>query len=235
MRTAAVIPAFNEAEALPTVLAELAATLPDHEVIVVDDGSTDGTAAVARAAGATCLRLPVTLGIGGALRLGFRHALASGVDRAYQFDGDGQHDPSQVGVLLDGLDDADMVVGSRFAGNGAYRVSRSRGLAMGLLRWLVRRTTGQGFSDTSSGFRAFRRPVLELFATEYPVEYMDSVEALLLAHRRGFRLAEVPVTMRERQGGTPSTRNLRLAYHFVRVLIVLTAGMGRRPRPVAAA
>ena len=162
-------------------------------------------------------------------------ALASGVDRAYQFDGDGQHDPSQVGVLLDGLDDADMVVGSRFAGNGAYRVSRSRGLAMGLLRWLVRRTTGQGFSDTSSGFRAFRRPVLELFATEYPVEYMDSVEALLLAHRRGFRLAEVPVTMRERQGGTPSTRNLRLAYHFVRVLIVLTAGMGRRPRPVAAA
>ena len=238
MRTAVVIPAFNEAEALPGVLAELAAAVPEHEIIVVDDGSTDDTAEVAAAAGVTCLRLPFNLGIGGALRLGFRFAAGEGFDQAYQFDADGQHDPSQIPALLAGLEHADMVVGTRFAGGdaagggegGAYRVGRGRSIAMGLLRWLVRRATGRRFTDTSSGFRAMRQPVLELFATEYPVEYMDSVEALLLAVRRGFTVIEVPVRMRERQGGQPSTRNFRLAYHYVRVLIVLAAGMGRRNR-----
>ncbi|MBC8364539.1 MAG: glycosyltransferase family 2 protein [Actinobacteria bacterium] len=237
MRTAVVIPAFNEAEALPGVLAELAAAVPDHEVIVVDDGSSDGTVGVAAAAGVTCLRLPFNLGIGGALRLGFCFAAEEGFDRVYQFDADGQHDPSQIPVLLAGLENADMVVGTRFAdgGESTYSVGRGRGFAMGLLRWLVRRATGRRFTDTSSGFRALRRPVLELFATDYPVEYMDSVEALLLAVRRGFTVIEVPVQMRERQGGQPSTRNLRLAYHYVRVLIVLAAGLGRRSRLGAAA
>lgn len=234
MRTAVVIPAFNEAEALPGVLAELAAAVPDHAVVVIDDGSSDDTAGVAAAAGVTCLRLPFNLGIGGALRLGFRFAAEQGFERVYQFDADGQHDPSQIPILLAGLENADMVVGTRFAvgdpGDGGYRVGRGRGLAMGLLRWLVRRATGRRFTDTSSGFRALRRPVLELFATDYPVEYMDSVEALLLAVRHGFTVVEVPVRMRERQGGRPSTRNLRLAYHYVRVLIVLVAGLGRRTR-----
>ena len=231
VRTAAIIPAFNEAESLPAVLAELALTVPDNYVIVVDDGSTDATAEVARAAGATCLSLPFNLGIGGAMRLGFRHAFESGVDRAYQFDADGQHDPSQIAHLLAALDHADMVVGSRFTDSGDYRVGRSRALAMGLLSWMVRLMSGQRFTDTSSGFRAFRRPVLEAFATDYPVEYMDSVEALIVALRRGFTVVEVPVTMRERTGGVPSNRNLRLAYHFVRVLILLVAGTGRRRSP----
>ncbi len=234
MRTAVVIPAFNEAEALPGVLAELAAVVPDHAVVVIDDGSSDDTAGVAAAAGVTCLRLPFNLGIGGALRLGFRFAAEQGFERVYQFDADGQHDPSQIPILLAGLENADMVVGTRFAvgdpGDSGYRVGRGRGLAMGLLRWLVRRATGRRFTDTSSGFRALRRPVLELFATDYPVEYMDSVEALLLAVRHGFTVVEVPVRMRERQGGRPSTRNLRLAYHYVRVLIVLVAGLGRHTR-----
>ena len=224
MRTAVIIPAFDEADALPRVLADLAAHVPDHEVVVVDDGSTDGTHRVVAAAGATCLRLPFNLGIGGALRLGFRYAAEQGFDRAYQFDADGQHDASQVPALLAGLDDADMVVGSRFSETRGYRVGRSRGLAMALLRLLVRRVSGQRFSDTSSGFRAFRRPVLEFFATEYPMEYMESVEALVLAIRHGFTVREVPVVMHDRAAGTASNRNLRLAYHFVRLLIVLLAG-----------
>ena len=118
--------------------------------------------------GATCLRLPFNLGIGGALRLGFRHAVREGYDRAYQFDADGQHDATQVPALLVALDDADMVIGSRFADDRGYEVGRSRGVAMALLRRLVGAISGQRFSDTSSGFRAFRRPVLEFFATEYP-------------------------------------------------------------------
>ena len=227
MRTAVIIPAFNEADVLPGVLAGLACQNPDHDIVVVDDGSTDGTAIVARAAGATCLRLPFNLGIGGALRLGFRYVVEQGYDRAYQFDA------SQVEALLTGLDDADMVIGSRFMGVRDYRVGRSRGMAMALLRRLVRLICGQAFTDTSSGFRAFRRPVLEFFATEYPVEYMESVEALVLAVRRGFTVREVPVVMHDRAGGRASNRNLRLAYHFVRLLIVLAAGGTSRGRRAA--
>ena len=231
MRTAVIIPAFNEVDALPAVLADLATHVPDHYVIVVDDGSTDGTYLAAVDGGATCLRLPFNLGIGGALRLGFRHAVREGFDRAYQFDADGQHDASQIAALLTALDDADMVIGSRFVDDGGYQVGRSRGVAMALLRQLVGAISGQRFTDTSSGFRAFRRPVLEFFATEYPMEYMESVEALVLAVRHGFTVHEVPVTMRDRSAGTASNRNLRLAYHFVRLLIVLVAGgPGGRPR-----
>ena len=193
-----IIPAFNEADSLPGVLAELAKHNPDHDLVVVDDGSTDDTAVVARAAGATCLRLPFNLGIGSALRLGFRYAVEQDYDRAYQFDADGQHDASQVGALLAGLADADMVIGSRFTGERGYRVGRSRGM--------------------------------ELFATEYPAEYMEAVEALVLAVRRGFTVREVPVVMHDRAGGRASNRNLRLAYHFVRLLIVLVAGGTDRGR-----
>ena len=224
MRTAVIIPAFNEVDALPGVLADLATHVPDHHVIVVDDGSTDGTHLAAVARGAPCLRLPLNLGIGGALRLGFRHAVREGYERAYQFDADGQHDASQVGDLLAALDDADMVIGSRFASDRGYRVGRSRGVAMALLRRLVGAISGQRFTDTSSGFRAFRRPVLEFFASEYPMEYMESVEALVLAVRHGFTVREVPVTMRDRAAGTASNRSIRLAYHFIRLLIVLVAG-----------
>ena len=103
-------------------------------------------------------------------------------------------------------------------------------MAMALLRRLVTWICRQNFTDTSSGFRAFRRPVLELFATEYPAEYMESVEALVLAVRRGFTVREVPVVMHDRAGGTASNRNLRLAYHFVRLLIVLVAGGTDRGR-----
>lgn len=224
VRTAVIIPAFNEADALPAVLADLNAHVPDHEVIVIDDGSADATHKVAVAAGATCLRLPFNLGIGGALRLGFRYAARQGFERAYQFDADGQHDASQVPVLLAGLDEADMVVGSRFIGPDSYQVGRSRRLAMSSLRLLVRRVSGHRFTDTSSGFRAFRRPVVDFFATEYPMEYMESVEALVLAVRHGFVVREVPVRMHDRVAGTASNRSLRLAYHFVRLLIVLIAG-----------
>jgi glycosyltransferase involved in cell wall biosynthesis len=232
MRTAVIIPAFNEADALPAVLADLAAHVPDHDIIVIDDGSVDSTHLAALSGGVTCLRLPFNLGIGGALRLGFRHVVQEGYDQAYQFDADGQHDATQIPALLAALGEADMVIGSRFVDNQGYRVGRSRGIAMALLRRLVGVISGQRFTDTSSGFRAFRRPVLEFFATEYPMEYMESVEALVLAVRHDFTVHEVPVIMRERSAGTASNGNLRLAYHFVRLLIVLLAGEpgGRKRR-----
>jgi glycosyltransferase involved in cell wall biosynthesis len=229
-RTIAIIPAYNEEEALPGVLAELRATVPGIDVVVVSDGSRDRTAEVARAAGVHVVELPYNLGIGGALQTGFRFARRGGWRRAVQVDGDGQHDPGQVLRLLTGLDEgADLVIGTRFAsGDSGYRVGRTRGRAMGAMRVAVRVLSGRRFTDTSSGFRAFSGPMIDYFAETYPSEYMDSVEALLLALREGFGVVEVPVTMRARQAGQASNRNLRLVYHFVRLAIVMVSGASRR-------
>jgi len=230
--TLVIIPAFNEEDALADVLAGLQVAESGLDVLVVDDGSTDRTAAVARRAGVAVVSLPFNLGIGGALRTGFLYAVRHGYERAIQFDGDGQHDPAEISRLLDGLDDgAQMVVGSRFASEAhQYEVGRVRARAMGVLRFVVRQLSGQRFSDTSSGFRAFSRPVLVFFSREYPSEYMESVEALVLALAAGFRVDEVPVHMVSRSAGQPSTRRLRLLYHYLRLLVVISVSAGRRPR-----
>jgi glycosyltransferase involved in cell wall biosynthesis len=240
-RTLVIIPAWNEEQALPETLAELARVRADLDVLVVSDGSTDRTADVARAAGAAVVELPFNLGIGGALQTGFRYAVRNGYQRAVQFDADGQHDPAEIVVLLDGLDSgADMVVGSRFgAGTVEYRVGPVRRSAMRLLHFSINAMTHRDFSDTSSGFRAFDRDVLELFAQTYPVEFMDSAESLLQACRAGMNVTEIPTRIRERQAGTPSTRNFRLVYHYLRLLVTILSQVpwrrnkhqNKEPRP----
>jgi glycosyltransferase involved in cell wall biosynthesis len=231
-RTLVIIPAFNEEASLPAVLSDLRRSRPDLDVLVVDDGSVDGTAAVARSAGVAVASLPYNLGIGGALRAGFRYAVQEGYERGIQFDADGQHDAAEIAGLLRALDaGADMVVGSRFADQqSGYSVGRVRGGAMRVLRMAVRLLLGRSFSDTSSGFRAFSRRALEHFAHTYPVDYMDSVEALLLACYAGFRVVEIPVRMHGRVAGVASTRSIRLVYHFVRLSIVMLASASRRGR-----
>jgi glycosyltransferase involved in cell wall biosynthesis len=231
LRTLIIIPAYNEEQSLPAVLKELAEQTPEYDVLVVSDGSVDCTSELARDAGVHVAELPFNLGIGGALRTGFTFAVRGGYDQAVQFDADGQHDPLAVAKLLAPLTDgADMVIGSRFAQGGAvtYDVSGIRRRAMKLLQRLVRRLVGQDFSDTSSGFRAFSRPMLDFFAVTYPVEYMDSVEALVLACNAGFHVTEVPVNMRGRTGGAPSNRRLRLVYYYVRLLVVLVVSTTSR-------
>ena len=225
-----ILPALNEEAALRDVLHELRLYCPTLDVLVVDDGSTDSTAAVARAEGVAVAQLPFNLGLGGALQTGFRYALAHGYDRAIQFDADGQHDATQVPVLLDALDEgADLVIGSRFAEGGCeYGVGRLRGGAMGVLRLALKLLSGRAFSDTSSGFRAFSAPMLQYYAASYPTDYMESPEALLLACQRGFRVVEVPARMRERAAGSPSNRHVRLVYHYLRALVSMLSQAGRR-------
>jgi glycosyltransferase involved in cell wall biosynthesis len=233
-RTIVVIPAFNESEALPATIAGLRAAQPGLDLVVVDDGSTDSTAEVARSLGVQVLSLPFNMGIGGALRCGFRFAVREGYERGVQFDADGQHDPTEIQTLLEPLGDgADLVIGCRFAGSGDYQVGHSRRLAMAILRLLARWLTGRRFNDTSSGFRAFSRAMLERFAADYPVEYMESVESLVQAVREGYDVREVPTAMHARAAGEASTQRFRLAYHYVRLLVVL--GSSRRPRPHSAA
>lgn len=232
MRALAIIPAFNEEDALPGTLAELRSQHPELDVVVVSDGSADRTAMVARAAGVAVIELPFNLGIGGALRTGFLYAVRHAYDVGVQFDADGQHDPTQIPRLLGAIEaGADMAVGSRFTESSAhYEVSGTRRGAMRVLRVAVRLLSGRTYTDTSSGFRAFSRPVLEFFSRNYPSEYMESVESLIVATLEGFDVAEVPVDMRSRAAGVPSARRLRLVYHYLRLLLVLGSSARRRPR-----
>lgn len=228
----AIVPAFDEEDSIVETLRQLRASVPGVHVVVVDDGSTDRTGELARAAGATVLTMPFNVGIGGALRAGFRYADERGAAWAVQVDADGQHDPAQIPRIVAPIaDGADLVVGSRFAGHSTYEAGRVRRRAMSLLTITLRVLSGRSFTDTSSGFRAFSPAALRYFARHYPAEYMESVEALLMACYAGLRVVEVPVTMRARAAGTASTRRLRLVYHYLRIYAVLFSSASRSRRP----
>jgi len=227
-----IVPAYNEADALPSTLREIHRVRPPSDVVVVDDGSRDGTAAAARASDATVLQLPFNMGVGAAVRTGLHYAAEQGYQRVVVMDADGQHDPAGVSILLGALADADLVIGSRFGpGAPVYAVGRTRRRAMRLLASIVRRRTGQRFSDVTSGFRAMRRPVIELLAAEYPAEYLaDTVEALLIVHDHGLRISEVPVPMRPRAAGVPSSRGFVLALNYLRLLVGIVSSAVFRHR-----
>ena len=228
-----ITPALNEEESLPATLKELREVVDDPDILVIDDGSTDATAEVASRASAVSAQLPFTLGVGGAVRVGLHYAQRNSYDRDVLIDADGQHDPAGITALLEALDHgADMAVGSRFAtGTDDYPVGRTRRQAMRFLGAIVRALTGQRFSDVTSGFRAFDRPVIELLAREYPVEYLaDTVEALLIVRYAGFRVDEVPISMRPRAAGVPSTRRVKLVINYLRLLIGILGSASRRAR-----
>ena len=201
--TVAIVPAFNEARSVGTVVDDL--LLIGLPVIVIDDGSTDGTADVARAHGATVVALPTNLGVGGALRAGMRLALRRGFTQVVQCDADGQHPPEAVRALLDAQrsDPHDLLVGSRFTAHGAGRGEGVvRRIAMALLAAFASRATGVRITDATSGLRAIRRPLLDQVAEHLPRHYLgDTFEVLLSAGRAGYRVAEHPVRMEERRFG----------------------------------
>jgi len=230
LRRVAIVPALNEAGALPAVIDELRAFDPGLDIVVIDDGSVDRTAAVARSMGARVLRLPFNLGIGGAVQTGFRFAFENDYDLAVRVDGDGQHDPSQLGRLITPVlaGEADIVVGSRFAADAdGYRSSRTRRIGIRLLAIVVSRIVGQRVTDTTSGFQALNKLGIALFARDYPHDYPE-VEATVMVFRHRLRLIEVPVSMRERGSGRSSITSLRSVYYMVKVLLAIFVGLFRR-------
>jgi glycosyltransferase involved in cell wall biosynthesis len=232
-RVVAIVPAWNEAEAIGPVVDGIRAVDAAIAIVVVDDASTDGTAAVAEEHGATVLRLPFNVGIGGAVQTGFRFALAEGHDIAVRLDGDGQHDPSELAKLLAPMErgEANLVIGSRFAdGTGSYRPPFARRMGIRVFARLVSLLGGQRVTDTTSGFVALDRLGIELFAEEYPHDYPE-VEATLVALRSGLRLAQVQVEMRERETGSSSIGVIQSLYYMVKVsLALLVASVRRYPR-----
>jgi glycosyltransferase involved in cell wall biosynthesis len=228
----AIVPAWNEAGAIAGVVDEVMSVDSAIEVVVVDDASTDDTAGIAASRGATVLRLPFNVGIGGAVQTGFRYALAEGYERAVRLDGDGQHDASQIPKILMPIEagEADLVIGSRFVDpGGAYRPPLARRIGIRVFARLVSTLGRQKVSDTTSGFVALDRAGIELFATEYPHDYPE-VEATLVALRSGLRLVQVQVEMRERTTGTSSITFIRSLYYIVKVTLALLVASLRRYR-----
>lgn len=216
------MPALNEEASIAQVIAEVQAALPGTTCLVVDDGSTDATARIARSAGAVVASLPFNLGVGGAMRVGFNYALNHRFDNVVQVDADGQHDPSSVRALVEALSVADLVLGARFAGEGDYDATGPRRWAMWILATFLSRIAHTKLTDTTSGFKASGPKAIALFAEHYPAEYLgDTIEALVIAARAGCVIRQVPVAMRPRSGGTPSHNPFRSAAYLARATLAL--------------
>ncbi|MGW4421591.1 glycosyltransferase family 2 protein [Streptosporangium sp. NPDC004631] len=225
-----VIPAYNEERSIALVIDELRRVCAGADVVVVDDASADSTAARAAETGVAVLRLPYNLGVGGAMRAGYRYALEHGYDVAVQVDADGQHDAGYIPSLVAALEGADLVIGSRFAGVGEYTAAgAARRLAMRLLARAVSIPAGIRLTDVTSGFRAANRRTIAVFAAHYPVEYLgDTLESLVIALRSGCSVAQVPVAMRERRYGTASQSPTRAFAYLARVVVALGLALVRR-------
>lgn len=229
MRALVIVRALNEGPVVGGLVGEIARACPGADVLVVDDASTDDTALVARAAGARVVSLPVNVGMCGAVQTGYRLARDEGYDVAVQVDGDGQHPASEVARVLGALlaGDADVVVGSRFAGGDGYRSTPLRRGGIRLTSKILTRLAGRTITDATSGLRAVRRPAILLFAERYPRDYVE-VEALLLALRHGLAVDEVPVRMRARVSGRSTITARRSARYGWRVACGLALAMAGR-------
>jgi glycosyltransferase involved in cell wall biosynthesis len=229
----AVVPAYNEAATVGRVVYSIREQAPGVDVVVVDDGSTDGTGQIAEAAGAQVIRHPFNLGIGGAVQSGFVYALDNGYDYMVQVDGDGQHLPAEIPVLIGAMDEdpsLDMVCGSRFLTGKGYPAPISRRTGIHLFAFLLSRIVGQRISDPTSGFRLYNRRAIALFARDYPHDYPE-VEAVLMVHFHRLRMRETPVQMLTRSGGLSSISSGKSLYYMVKVLLAIFIGLVRA-RPV---
>jgi glycosyltransferase involved in cell wall biosynthesis len=235
-RVLVIVPAWNEQDSLAATIADVRATNPGVDLLVVDDGSADRTAQVAADAGALVCRLPYNLGVGGAMRAGYRFAIRHDYDVAVQIDADGQHDPKYLESLLEQLrtdpagTGADLVIGARFAGEGEpYRVGLMRRLAMTLLARTLSRMARTRLTDVTSGFRVANRRAIGVFAAHYPAEYLgDTVESMVIAIRAGCTVTQVPVQMRVRQGGQASQTPFKAALYLARAVVALALALVRR-------
>jgi len=223
MREIIIIPAFNEEANIVAVLSAIAAEAPDFGVVVVNDGSTDGTSAAARAVrGVKVIDLPVNLGIGGAVQTGFLYARDHGCSLAVQVDGDGQHLPSEIRKIAAPVraGEADTVIGSRFLDKARYPGGLFRRAGIAVFQLVNRALLGERITDSTSGFRAYNRKAIELLAESYPDDYPEP-EAVYILRRKGLRVREVPVEMRTRAGGRSSITLGRSLYYMVKVNLAI--------------
>lgn len=222
MKILVIVPAYNEEGSIRGVIEDLKKHFPGGDVVVINDGSRDKTSAIAEDSGVKVINLPYNLGIGGAMQAGFLYALREGYDAAIQFDGDGQHHADQIEKILKPwlAQGCDLVVGSRFLSDGGFTSSVQRRIGAKILSYVVSGVTGQRITDTTSGFRLYGRKTLEFFCSIYSEDYPE-VEALILAHKKGLKIVEVPSEIGPRAGGRSSITFSRAAYYMIKVLLAI--------------
>ena len=225
-----IIPAYNEEGSVGKVIEDIRTHLSKADIVVVNDGSTDGTSEKSRASGATVLGLPFNLGIGGAMQLGYQYACQRGYDIAIQVDADGQHDPKEIAKLLGALEEKkmDVAMGSRFLGTSEFKSSLMRRIGIFIFSRVISMIVGQKITDPTSGFRAANRRAIRLFALEYPQDYPEP-EAVVLLHQCRLKMAEVPVRMSERYSGESSITKIRSVYYMVKVLLAIFVDCFKKP------
>ena len=217
-----IIPAYNEQDNILQTIQDIEQNVPDANYIVIIDCSSDDTQTILRKHQANYLDVPVNLGIGGGVQTGYRYALEHDYDIAIQFDGDGQHEARYIRDLIIPIKNgqADVVIGSRFITNKGFQSSAMRRLGINFLSQLIHLLCGVKVKDVTSGMRAVNRKMIEEFSENYAQDYPEP-EAILVTGLMGARIQEVPVQMRERQGGTSSINALRSVYYMIKVSIAL--------------
>jgi hypothetical protein len=225
-----IIPAFNEEARIGEVVRQVLLTASDCDVLVVNDGSRDDTARIARAAGALVVSHPFNLGYGVAIQTGYKYALAKGYDFVVQMDGDGQHDPAFITKVLNPViaGETDFALGSRFLGAESYEPSLARRVGMAFFRRLISYLTRTMITDSTSGYQAFNRDVIKFFTTEiFPCDYPDA-DMLLTLHRAGFRIQEVPVRMYASTTGKSMHTGVMPLYYIFKMLLSIFVTLLRK-------
>jgi len=226
-----IVPAWNEERNVGNTVREILETDPAYSVVVVDDGSTDDTARVAREAGARVIPLPFNMGVGGAMRTGFTYAQRHGYARAIQVDADGQHNPRDIAAVLSGLEHADISIGARFADVGQYEAKGPRRWAMVFLAGVLSRVAKTRLTDVTSGFRAANQRAIDQYVRYYPAEYLgDTVDSLVSAIHSGLTVTQVPVAMRPRVHGKPSQSPVGASIYLLRSVFALSLALMRGSR-----
>lgn len=230
-----ILPAFNEAANIANTVNRIRQHMPEADILVISDGSTDNTVDVARKAGAQVLNLPCNVGIGAAVQTAFKFAVQYQYDIVVRNDGDGQHVPEDIPRLIKALGEnqMDVVIGSRFLQGGDYGTPPLRRFGIVIISALLSRITGWRITDPTSGFNAYNRRAIRLFSQHYPHDYPEP-EAIMLMHRSGLKMMEVPVRMQPREHGTSSITPVRSAFYMFNVLLAILITLLRRTPAVEA-
>lgn len=229
MKKLIIIPAYNESENIENTVRDIQEKAPDFDYVIINDCSGDNTREICEANSFNIVNLPVNLGIGGAVQTGYKYACKYGYDIAVQVDGDGQHDPAflneMAGILI--KEDADMLIGSRFLEKEGFQSSKIRRVGISYFTWLIKLLTGKKITDPTSGLRMINRKLIEIFAESYPRDYPEP-ESVVHVIKLKKKVVEIPVVMRERQGGSSSIRFFSSIYYMIKVTIAILTEKMRR-------
>ncbi len=232
MKLLVAIPAFNEESTIAGVVNDIRSELQSADILVINDGSSDNTQEVVNSLGVLCLHFSFNMGVGAAMRAAFKFAYQENYSHVLQFDADGQHRAVEAIKLVEAAERAQIVIGSRFLNSKAYEVGKVRRFAMRILAFVVGKRIGKKLTDVTSGFRLTGGAAIHFYSLNYPPEYLgDTVESILMAGQKGFKVEEVSVEMHERKGGQPSQNLYRLIVYLARVVTVIVVSFIQYKNP----